>query len=185
MPVNAGNAEVILTSAVEGQGFVSIDGKRTYLHLFENSDRTSTHVQAQPQPTRTQPPAVLGTGFVPLKSLTTESFHKAVISICPFADLLSRKPILRPRVPGPPGPFEGQRSTGDPLSLRLESTLASWVTRARATSVNTKRALLFKECPRATASRDTLGCSTPCRVKVRRRVELVKTDPTSRLSLIC
>ncbi|XP_076241034.1 calcium-binding EGF-like domain-containing protein pawn [Calliopsis andreniformis] len=63
VPVNAGNAEVILTSAVEGQGFVSIDGKRTYLHLFENSDRTSTHVQAQPQPTRTQPPPIVGTGF--------------------------------------------------------------------------------------------------------------------------
>ncbi|XP_076679014.1 calcium-binding EGF-like domain-containing protein pawn isoform X2 [Andrena cerasifolii] len=63
VPVNAGSAEVILTSAVEGQGFVSIDGKRTYLHLFENSDRTSTQVQAQPQPTRTQSPAVVGTGF--------------------------------------------------------------------------------------------------------------------------
>ncbi|XP_076285175.1 calcium-binding EGF-like domain-containing protein pawn isoform X2 [Lasioglossum baleicum] len=62
VPVN-GNADVILTSAVEGQGFVSIDGKRTYLSLFENSDRTSTHVQPQPQPTRTQAPAVVGTGF--------------------------------------------------------------------------------------------------------------------------
>ncbi|CAK9827239.1 63 kDa sperm flagellar membrane protein [Anthophora retusa] len=64
VPVNAGNADVILTSAVEGQGFVSIDGKRTYLNLFENSDRTSTHVPPQPQPTRTQqPPAIVGTGF--------------------------------------------------------------------------------------------------------------------------
>ncbi|KZC07115.1 63 kDa sperm flagellar membrane protein, partial [Dufourea novaeangliae] len=63
VPINAGSADVILTSAVEGQGFVSIDGKRTYLNLFENSDRTSTHVQPQPQPTRTQPPAVVGTGF--------------------------------------------------------------------------------------------------------------------------
>ncbi|XP_076765417.1 calcium-binding EGF-like domain-containing protein pawn isoform X2 [Xylocopa sonorina] len=64
VPVNAGgNADVILTSAVEGQGFVSIDGKRTYLNLFENSDRTSTHVQTQPQPTRTQAPPIVGTGF--------------------------------------------------------------------------------------------------------------------------
>ncbi|XP_076180428.1 calcium-binding EGF-like domain-containing protein pawn [Ptiloglossa arizonensis] len=63
VPINAGSADVILTSAVEGQGFVSIDGKRTYLNLFENTDRTSTHVQPQPQPTRTQPPAVVGTGF--------------------------------------------------------------------------------------------------------------------------
>lgn len=64
VPVNGGNSDVILTSAVEGQGFVSIDGKRTYLNLFENSDRTSTHVQPQPQPTRTQPPAIVGTGSV-------------------------------------------------------------------------------------------------------------------------
>ncbi|XP_026666748.1 uncharacterized protein LOC108632999 isoform X3 [Ceratina calcarata] len=63
VPVNVPNADVILTSAVEGEGFVSIDGKRTYLNLFENSDRTSTHVQAQPQPTKTQPPAIVGTGF--------------------------------------------------------------------------------------------------------------------------
>lgn len=58
---------MILTSAVEGQGFVSIDGKRTYMNLFENSDRTSTHVQQQPQPTRTQPPAIVGTGSVFLR----------------------------------------------------------------------------------------------------------------------
>lgn len=64
VPVHGGNSDVILTSAVEGQGFVSIDGKRTYLNLFENSDRTSTHVQPQPQPTRTQPPAIVGTGSV-------------------------------------------------------------------------------------------------------------------------
>ncbi|XP_078032954.1 calcium-binding EGF-like domain-containing protein pawn [Augochlora pura] len=63
VPVNGGGADVILTSAVEGQGFVSIDGKRTYLNLFENSDRTATQVQPQPQPTRTQAPAVVGTGF--------------------------------------------------------------------------------------------------------------------------
>ncbi|XP_050591420.1 uncharacterized protein LOC126922673 isoform X2 [Bombus affinis] len=63
VPVNGGNADVILTSAIEGQGFVSIDGKRTYLNLFESSDRTSTHAQTQPQPTRTQPPSIVGTGF--------------------------------------------------------------------------------------------------------------------------
>lgn len=55
---------MILTSAIEGQGFVSIDGKRTYLNLFESSDRTSTHAQTQPQPTRTQPPSIVGTGLV-------------------------------------------------------------------------------------------------------------------------
>ncbi|KAI4479184.1 hypothetical protein M0804_011323 [Polistes exclamans] len=61
--INGGNADVILTSAVEGQGFVSIDGKRTYLNLFDNTDRTSTSTQAIPQPTRTQPPHVVGTGL--------------------------------------------------------------------------------------------------------------------------
>nr|XP_050844801.1 uncharacterized protein LOC127061661 [Vespula vulgaris] len=61
--INGGNADVILTSAVEGQGFVSIDGKRTYLNLFDNTERTSTSSQALPQPTRTQPPHVVGTGL--------------------------------------------------------------------------------------------------------------------------
>lgn len=63
MSINGGNADVILTSAVEGQGFVSIDGKRTYLNLFDNTERTSTSSQALPQPTRTQPPHVVGTGL--------------------------------------------------------------------------------------------------------------------------
>ena len=59
--LHSGNGDVILTSAVSGQGFVSIDGKRTYLNLFDNTDRTpgSTHVQ----PTRTQPPPIIGTGL--------------------------------------------------------------------------------------------------------------------------
>ncbi|EFN80218.1 63 kDa sperm flagellar membrane protein [Harpegnathos saltator] len=62
--VNPAGGDVILTTAVGGQGYVSIDGKRTYLNLFDNTDRTPaapTHVQ--PQPTRTQPPAIVGTGL--------------------------------------------------------------------------------------------------------------------------
>ncbi|XP_066601025.1 uncharacterized protein pwn [Prorops nasuta] len=62
VPVNGGGSgDVILTSAVEGQGFVSIDGKRTYLNLFDNTDSTSG--SSQPQPTRTQPPSILSTAF--------------------------------------------------------------------------------------------------------------------------
>lgn len=60
--LNSGNADVILTSAVGGQGFVSIDGKRTYLNLFDNSERTPAATHVQPQPTRTQPPPIIGTG---------------------------------------------------------------------------------------------------------------------------
>lgn len=60
--VNSGGSDVILTSAVGGEGFVSIDGKRTYLNLFDNTERApgSTHVQ----PSRTQPPPIIGTGYV-------------------------------------------------------------------------------------------------------------------------
>ncbi|XP_014474170.1 PREDICTED: uncharacterized protein LOC106744187, partial [Dinoponera quadriceps] len=62
--VNPGGGDVILTSAVGGQGYVSIDGKRTYLNLFDNTDRTPTGpTHVQPQPTRTQPPAIIGTGL--------------------------------------------------------------------------------------------------------------------------
>ncbi|RLU26602.1 hypothetical protein DMN91_000398 [Ooceraea biroi] len=64
--LNSGGGDVILTSAVGGQGFVSIDGKRTYLNLFDNTDRTPepTHVQPQHiQPTRTQAPPIIGTGL--------------------------------------------------------------------------------------------------------------------------
>lgn len=60
--VNSGSGDVILTSAVGGQGFVSIDGKRTYLNLFDNTDRTPGSTHVQPQPTRTQPPPIIGTG---------------------------------------------------------------------------------------------------------------------------
>jgi len=59
--LNSGG-DVILTSAVGGQGFVSIDGKRTYLNLFDNTDRTPAPSHVQPQPTRTQPPPIIGTG---------------------------------------------------------------------------------------------------------------------------
>lgn len=60
--LNSGGGDIILTSAVGGEGFVSIDGKRTYLNLFDNTNRTpgSTDVQ----PTRTQPPSIIGTGYV-------------------------------------------------------------------------------------------------------------------------
>ncbi|KAF7992926.1 hypothetical protein HCN44_005707 [Aphidius gifuensis] len=65
--VNQGTADVIVTSAVEGQKYVSIDGKRTYLNLFDgnnNNDETSLPTQIQIQPSHTQEPAIIGTGHV-------------------------------------------------------------------------------------------------------------------------
>uniref|UniRef100_A0A0C9PKG3 SP63_1 protein n=1 Tax=Fopius arisanus TaxID=64838 RepID=A0A0C9PKG3_9HYME len=65
IPVNphGGSGEdVILTSAVEGQGFVSIDGKRTHLNLFDNTPETISPTKAVFPPARTQPP-VFGTGY--------------------------------------------------------------------------------------------------------------------------
>lgn len=64
--LNPGSGDVIVTSAAEGQGFVSIDGKRTYIDLFQNSevnpDPTMTSPQ-QIQPSRTQAPPIIGTGI--------------------------------------------------------------------------------------------------------------------------
>lgn len=65
MPVNglhSSSSEDILTSPVEGQGFVSIDGKRTYLNLFESTESIATPSKIhreEVRPTRTQ--QVVGT----------------------------------------------------------------------------------------------------------------------------
>ena len=65
VPFNVGgNSDVILTSAVDGQGFVSIDGKRTYLNLFETTDQSVGPTKTQFQATRTQAPSLLGSGYV-------------------------------------------------------------------------------------------------------------------------
>ncbi|XP_046473603.1 uncharacterized protein pwn [Neodiprion pinetum] len=68
--INPGSPDVIVTSAVEGQGFVSIDGKRTYLNLFDGASEATSAISqsstsvAQPQPSRTQfPAAITGTGY--------------------------------------------------------------------------------------------------------------------------
>lgn len=64
--IPATNTDVILTSAVEGQGFVSIDGKRTYLNLFDAKTTGN-------EPTKTQHPAVVGTRYPPSRRPT---FHR-------------------------------------------------------------------------------------------------------------
>lgn len=63
--LNSGGSggDVILTSAIGGEGFVSIDGKRTYLNLFDTTERTPTPTHVQSQPPRTQPPSIIGTGL--------------------------------------------------------------------------------------------------------------------------
>ncbi|XP_020285249.1 uncharacterized protein LOC109855390 isoform X2 [Pseudomyrmex gracilis] len=61
--LNSGSNDVILTSAVGGEGFVSIDGKRTYINLFDNTDRTPEPTHIQPHPIKTQSPSIIGTGL--------------------------------------------------------------------------------------------------------------------------
>lgn len=78
--INSGGGDVILTSAVGGEGFVSIDGKRTYLNLFDNTDQTSGPTHVQPQPTRTQPPSIIGTGYVSLFR-KAKSFFENTLSL--------------------------------------------------------------------------------------------------------
>ncbi|XP_051175207.1 uncharacterized protein LOC127290466 isoform X2 [Leptopilina boulardi] len=63
VPINGINNEVILTSAVEGQGFVSIDGKRTYLNLFESTSQNVGSSKPSFPATRTQAPPLVGAGF--------------------------------------------------------------------------------------------------------------------------
>ncbi|KAL0108384.1 hypothetical protein PUN28_015136 [Cardiocondyla obscurior] len=61
--LNSAGGDVILTSAVGGEGFVSIDGKRTYLNLFDHTDRTLVPTHVQSQSTRTQLPPNIATGL--------------------------------------------------------------------------------------------------------------------------
>ncbi|XP_033218713.1 uncharacterized protein LOC117174095 isoform X2 [Belonocnema kinseyi] len=81
IPINVGgNTDVILTSALEGQGFVSIDGKRTYLNLFETADQSVGPTKTQFQSIRTQAPPVLGSGSAasprPSVPVKRPNFHR-------------------------------------------------------------------------------------------------------------
>lgn len=64
MPLNGINNDVILTSAVDGQGFVSIDGKRTYLNLFESTSQNVGSSKPSFPATRTHGPPFVGAGYV-------------------------------------------------------------------------------------------------------------------------
>lgn len=62
VPISA--PDDILTSPVEGQGFVSIDGKRTYLNLFDSTEKQAGPSKVPIHPSKTQTPGVIGTGYV-------------------------------------------------------------------------------------------------------------------------
>lgn len=57
-----GTADVI-TSPVGGEGFVSIDGKRTYLNLFGESSTVTTTPPPSIAPSATVKDRITGTGF--------------------------------------------------------------------------------------------------------------------------
>ncbi|XP_014208200.1 uncharacterized protein LOC106639211 [Copidosoma floridanum] len=100
VPLNGhpNGADDILTSPVEGQGFVSIDGKRTYLNLFDNTAASIDPSKVQPQPTRTQNVPVLGSGYaVPQQ---TETGTGSAISPRPTGAI--RRPIFHRRPTQPP-----------------------------------------------------------------------------------
>lgn len=104
-----GGTEVILTSAVDGQGFVSIDGKRTYLNLFDNSDENTPATKVQILPTRSQIPAVTGTGYA------EPQIESTVVSARPSGPI--KRPIFRHRTTQPPVRIDtcivGETSTCD------------------------------------------------------------------------
>ncbi|KAH0554379.1 hypothetical protein KQX54_010176 [Cotesia glomerata] len=104
-----GGTEVILTSAVDGQGFVSIDGKRTYLNLFDNSDENTPATKVQIHPTRSQIPAVTGTGYA------EPQIESTLVSARPGGPI--KRPIFRHRTTQPPVRIDtcivGETSTCD------------------------------------------------------------------------
>lgn len=64
--VNQVPTDVIVTSAIDGQKYVSIDGKRTYLNLFDTTGDADNNspTKIQIQPSRTQVPGIVATGHV-------------------------------------------------------------------------------------------------------------------------
>ncbi|XP_011496415.1 PREDICTED: uncharacterized protein LOC105361030 [Ceratosolen solmsi marchali] len=100
VPVNVGHGggstDDILTSSVEGQGFVSIDGKRTYLNLFDSTEAASPGPSnTRLQPTKTQATSVVGTGFAVPQSEST-----AVAAARPSVP--ARRPTFHRRPTQPP-----------------------------------------------------------------------------------
>ncbi|XP_057329335.1 uncharacterized protein LOC130670138 [Microplitis mediator] len=92
---SAGGTDVILTSAVDGQRFVSIDGKRTYLNLFDNSDENVPATKVQINPSRTQIPPITGTGYA-IPQIDTTS----LVTTRPNGSL--KRPIFHRRPTQPP-----------------------------------------------------------------------------------
>ncbi|KAL0267627.1 UNVERIFIED_CONTAM: hypothetical protein PYX00_009842 [Menopon gallinae] len=85
------NSDVsVITKPEEGQDFVSIDGKRTYINLFGEST-------SKPNPTTTQLPAITGTGF-PVPHKEQPAIHpvnnRPTVSTPP-----PRRPYKRPSHP--------------------------------------------------------------------------------------
>lgn len=70
IPNQVAGSDVIVTSAIDGQGYVSIDGKRTYLNLFDNTDDVGA-TKSQIQPSRIQGPSLVGTGYAVPQDTTT------------------------------------------------------------------------------------------------------------------
>lgn len=96
----AGNGDVI-TSPVGAEGFVSIDGKRTYLNLF--GDSSAAVVPTAPQAITPTPPVndrVSGTGFAvvetekPLKNVGKQP--TSGVKTTPRRPIYNRRPSQPP-----------------------------------------------------------------------------------------
>ncbi|KAK0084705.1 hypothetical protein PV325_006553 [Microctonus aethiopoides] len=94
--VTAGGSDIIFTSAVEGHGFVSIDGKRTYLNLFDNTNEgVGGASKIQIESTRIHPPPIIGTGYaVPQTETISATSPRPIIP--------SRRPTFHRRPTQPP-----------------------------------------------------------------------------------
>lgn len=100
-PYNYDGTDILLAPSGD-QGFVSIDGKRTYINLLGESTNAPQHTNSQIQPTKSynQLPGITGTGTVEVETEpTTTKKH-------PFShqqqQQQNNRPITRPKFPAAP-----------------------------------------------------------------------------------
>lgn len=92
--INVGQNADVITRPVGDEGFVSIDGKRTYLNLFGDNTIPPTSVASALSPTPTVNDHISGTGYAVVE---TEKPTKPVIGKNPGVGVkpTPRRPVFR------------------------------------------------------------------------------------------
>lgn len=102
--VNVGDAADVITSPAGAEGFVSIDGKRTYLNLFGDSSTVAPIVPQTISPTPPVHDRVSGTGFAVVE--TEKPIKSGGKQPTSGVKTTPRRPIYNRRPSQPPVRYE-------------------------------------------------------------------------------